>query len=305
MRESVPVSDREMRCGFVAIVGRPNVGKSTLLNTLLERKVTIVAPKPQTTRHRIAGILTTRRAQVVFLDTPGLHRGAKRAMNRYMNRAAAHALAEADIALFVIVALEWTEEDQDLLERLERAGTKILLIVNKVDTVKPKARLLPFLEEASQRGNFLEIFPISALRKDNVAPLVGTIIEHLPVSPPVYPSDQLTDRSEAFQAAEIIREKLTLALAQELPYGLTVEIERYEREEALLRISAIIWVERRGQKAIVIGKRGEQLKRIGRAARLELEAMTGGKVHLELWVKIKENWSDSERALRQLGYDTE
>ncbi len=297
-------SPDEFRCGFAAIVGRPNVGKSTLLNALLERKVAIVTPKPQTTRHRIAGILTMPHAQVVFLDTPGLHRRARRAMNRYMNRIAAHALVEADLALFVVVALQWTEEDEDVLKRLQRAGSKVLLIVNKVDTVKPRQQLLPFLDEVSRRGEFVEIFPVSALKRTNVDILLRSIVENLPVAPPAYPSDQLTDRSEAFQAGEIIREKLTLALVQELPYGITVEMEKYERDEEILKIAAVIWVERRGQKAIVIGKRGEQLKRVGRAARLELEAMTGSKVHLELWVKIKENWSDSERALQQLGYDT-
>ena len=292
------------RCGFAVLIGRPNVGKSTLLNALLARKVSIVTPKPQTTRHRIAGVLTTPQAQVVFLDTPGLHLGARRAMNRQMNRTAAHALAEADLALFVVTALQWTEEDQDVLRRLREHTAKTLLIVNKVDRVSPKERLLPFIQEVAAHDDFLDVFPVSALRRDNLEPLLEGVIARLPESVPLYPADQVTDRSDAFHAGEIIREKLMWHLQQELPYDTGVEIESYVDSGRLVRIGAIVWVERAGQKSIVIGKGGARLKEIGTAARSELERLTGRKTHLELWVRVKENWSDDTRALRRLGYDS-
>ncbi len=293
----------EHRCGFAAIVGRPNVGKSTLRNALLGHKVSIVTRKPQTTRHRILGIHTTADAQILFVDTPGLHRGGRTAMNRYLNRAAAHALVEADVALFVIQALRWTPEDQDVLERLQQARVEIIGVVNKIDRVRPKAKLLPFLAEVAGRGSFAELVPVSALRETNLECLPQLIIVRLPPGPPVYAGGQLTDRSERFRATEIIREKLTAALQQELPYRLTVEIERYETQPGGLVIGAVVWVERAGQKAIVIGKGGEQLKAVGRAARLELRSLLGRPVHLELWVKVKKNWADSVRALRTFGYE--
>lgn len=292
------------RCGFAALVGRPNVGKSTLLNALMARKVSIVTPKPQTTRHRIVGVLTMAAAQIVFLDTPGLHRGARRAMNRQMNRTAAHALAEADVALFLISALHWTDEDGDVLRRLQEQRVKTFLIVNKVDRVSPKARLLPFIREVSARGEFAEVFPLSALKRDNLGPLLESVVSSLPESVALYPPGQVTDRSDAFQAAEIIREKLMWRLQQELPYDTGVEIESYDEDDRLLRIAAVIWVERAGQKAIVIGKGGTCLKEIGQSARLDLERLKERKVHINLWVRVKENWSDDERALRRLGYDS-
>jgi GTP-binding protein Era len=292
------------RCGFAAIVGRPNVGKSTLLNALLKRKVSIVSPKPQTTRHRILGILTTDDAQIIFVDTPGLHSGEGRAMNRHMNRAALNSLADADVNLFVIEALRWTPEDQRVLDALVERGRPIIAIVNKVDKVFPKERLLPFLDELSKRANFLELIPLSGLKGSGLDVLPQTIARHLPESPPHFPPDQVTDRSDQFLAAEIVREKLTWRLRQELPYGLTVGIERFGEEDGRLLISAVIWVERAGQKAIVIGQGGEQLKEVGRAARLEMNELFKRSVHLELWVKVKENWSDNEQALRQLGYES-
>lgn len=292
------------RCGFATLAGRPNVGKSTLLNAFLAQKISIVTPKPQTTRHRIAGVLTKSAAQVIFLDTPGLHRGARRAMNRQMNRTAAHALAEADVVLFLVSALQWTDEDEDVLQRLQQQKVKTFLVVNKVDRVSPKERLLPFIQETSARGDFAEIFPISALKHDNLEPLLESVIASLPESEPLYPPGQITDRSDAFQAAEIIREKLMWQLQQELPYDTGVEIESYEENPQLLRVGAVIWVERAGQKAIVIGKRGARLKEIGQSARIELERMKKRKVHVQLWVRVKENWSDDERALRRLGYDS-
>ena len=298
------VSDNH-RCGFAAIVGRPNVGKSTLINALLKRKVSIVSPKPQTTRHRILGILTRPEYQIIFVDTPGIHTTERRMMNRYMNRSAQASLADADVIVFVIEALAWTDEDQHVLESIKQTGHPLILLVNKVDKAHPKARLLPFMTEVSSRANFVEIVPIAGSKRINLDPLPALIAKHLPVSPPHFPEDQVTDRSDQFLAAEIIREKLTWRLRQELPYGLTVEIERFELddESGRLIINAVIWVERTGQKAIVIGEKGEGLKAVGRSARLELSKLLGKSVHLELWVKVKENWSDSEAALRQFGYD--
>jgi GTP-binding protein Era len=301
---SEPMRQAGYRCGFAAIVGRPNVGKSTLLNALLKRKISIVSPKPQTTRHRILGILTNDAAQIIFVDTPGLHSGARRAMNRHMNRAALASLSEADVNLFVVEALRWLDEDQKVLDELVRRGQPIIAVVNKVDKVFPKEKLLPFLDELSRRANFAEIVPLSGLKGSGVADLPALIAKYLPESPPHFPPDQVTDRSEQFLASEIIREKLTWRLRQELPYGLTVEIERFEEQDGRLLVNAVIWVERTGQKAIVIGQGGEQLKEVGRAARLEMNELFGRPVHLELWVKVKENWSDNEHALRQLGYES-
>jgi GTP-binding protein Era len=292
------------RCGFAAIVGRPNVGKSTLLNALLGQKVSIVSPKPQTTRHRILGILNRPEAQLVFVDTPGLHSGARRAMNRHMNRAALASLQDADVNLFVVEALRWTEEDQRVLDELVKLGRPILLVLSKVDKVTPRERLLPFIDEMNRRAKFAEVIPLSALKGSNMGGLPGVIARYLPQSPPHFPSDQVTDRSDEFRAAEIVREKLTLRLRQELPYGLTVALEQFKEEEGRLLVNAVIWVERSGQKAIVIGEGGLQLKEVGRSARIEMSKLFGRPVHLELWVKVKENWSDNENALRQLGYES-
>jgi GTP-binding protein Era len=301
--EDTAVSEVDYRCGFAAIVGRPNVGKSTLLNALLGRKISIVSPKPQTTRHRILGILTGPRAQVIFVDTPGLHASARRAMNRHMNRAALVSLQDADVNLFVVEALTWTEEDQLVLDELVKQGRPIIAILNKVDKVFPKERLLPFIEELQRRAQFVELVPLSALKHSQIDALPELIARYLPQSPPHFPRDQVTDRSEQFQAAEIVREKLTLRLRQELPYGLTVALEQFKEEDGRLLVNAVIWVERSGQKAIVIGQGGEQLKEVGRSARIEMSELFRRPVHLELWVKVKENWSDNETALRQLGYE--
>jgi GTP-binding protein Era len=291
------------RCGFAAIVGRPNVGKSTLLNALLHRKVSIVSPKPQTTRHRILGILTRPEDQIIFVDTPGIHSAARRAMNRHMNRAALSSLADADINLFVVEALIWSEEDQRVLEALKQQKRPIILVLSKVDKVTPRERLLPFIQEINRRAEFVEVVPLSALKNSNLEQLPSIIAKHLPLSPPHFPPDQVTDRSPEFQAAEIVREKLTLRLRQELPYGLTVAIEQFKEEDGRLLVNAVIWVERTGQKAIVIGQGGEQLKEVGRSSRIEMSNLFGRPVHLELWVKVKENWSDNELALKQLGYE--
>jgi GTP-binding protein Era len=295
------------RCGFAALVGRPNVGKSTLLNALLGRKLSIVSPKPQTTRNRIHGVLTRPGLQIVFVDLPGLHTNQSRAINRYMNRTALASLADSDVNLFVIEALRFTEEDERALERLKEAGRPIILLVNKVDRAKPRERLLPFITDISAKTEFADVLLLSALKRDGIERLPELISKYLPESPLLYPPDQLTDASERFMAAEIVREKLTLRLQDELPYGLIVEIENMgplEDEPGKLLVQAVIWVERTGQKAIVIGKGGERLKEIGRAARLDLKRHFGQPVHLELWVKVKEDWSDSEAALRKFGYDT-
>ncbi len=293
----------EFRCGYVVIAGRPNVGKSTLLNSLLGEKLSIVSHKPQTTRHQILGVLTDEAAQVVFIDTPGLHRKAGRAINRSLNRAATTAVADADLAIFVVEALRWTEEDEDVLLRLREHGTPTFLVINKIDRVTEKSQLLPFIDELRRRTECEEIFPLSALKHDGIDVLLSAIRTCLPPGPALFPPDQLTDRSERFIASEIIREKLTRALHQELPYGINVEIESYQEDEKGVRISAVIWVERAGQKAIAIGHKGETLKAVGRSARLELKGRLGRPVHLELWVKVLANWADNERHLRRFGYD--
>ncbi|HEU4530622.1 MAG TPA: GTPase Era [Steroidobacteraceae bacterium] len=293
----------DSRGGFAAIVGRPNVGKSTLLNRLVGTKLSIVAPKPQTTRHRILGILNRPTSQIVFVDTPGIHANVRRVMNQYMNRSALASLQDADVLLFVVEALQWTDDDERVLERVRAAARPTIAVVNKVDRVHDKARLLPYLEALAGRHEFREVVPLSAEKGDNVARLPELIENLLPASPPLFPTDQITDRSERFLAAEIIREKLTWRLREELPYGLTVELERFGEEEGRFVIGAVIWVERTGQKAIVIGAGGERLKEIGRLARLDLNELLKRHVHLELWVKVKENWADSEQALRTFGYD--
>ena len=294
----------EHRAGFVALIGRPNVGKSTLLNALVGQKVSITSPKPQTTRHRIVGILTGAGFQAVFLDTPGLHTRQPRGLNRAMNRAALGSLGDADLLLFVVDATRWTDEDEAALERVRQSGKKSILVVNKCDRVSPRERLLPLIERLAGLHGFDAVVPISARKVDNVERLAALIPPLLPVAGPLYPRDQVTDRSERFLAAEVLREKLTLVLQEELPYGITVEIERWEeQEDGRLVIGAVIWVERPGQRKIVIGEGGQRLKDVGRVARLELNEMLGRRVHLEMWVKVRENWADSDAALRQFGYD--
>ncbi len=297
------MSASTFRAGHVAIVGRPNVGKSTLVNALVGRKVTIVAPKPQTTRHRILGVVNRPDAQLVLVDTPGLHESARRVMNKYMNRVAISSSQDADVILFVIEAMRFTDEDSWVWDRVRGLKQPLFLIVNKVDQVFPKGQLLPFLEQMTERIPASEIVPVSALESDNLDRLVELVGARLPVSPPLFAPDVLTDRDEPFHAAEIVREKLTLKLREELPYGINVQIERFADENGRIMINAVIWVERAGQKAIVIGQGGERLKEIGRLARIELNDLWQRSVHLELWVKVKENWADSEMALRQFGYE--
>ena len=291
------------RSGFAALVGRPNVGKSTLLNALVGQKLSIVTPRPQTTRHRILGIYTSPSEQIAFLDTPGLHREAPRALNKAMNRTATAALEEADVVVLVLEALKWTAEDELALERVARAGRAAIAAVNKVDRVRPRERLLPYLKELGERHPFLAIVPISALKSDNIEALRRTIAAHLPQGPVLYPDGELTDRGIEFRIAEMIREKLTLELNQEVPYGIAVEVERMAEEEGQLMVDAAIWVDREGQKPIVIGAKGERLKRVGTAARLTLNEMLKRRLHLTLWVKVRENWADNARALKELGLE--
>ncbi len=290
------------RAGHAALLGRPNVGKSTLLNRLIGQKISITAPKPQTTRHVILGIQTLPEAQIVYVDTPGLHRQGRRAMNRYLNRAAASVLGYVDVVVFLIEALCWTEEDEDVLQRLAVFPGPVALAVNKVDRIADKARLLPFLRDMAGRRAFADVVPLSALKGDNVATLERAIARLLPVGDFPFPADQVTTASERFLAAELVREKLTRLLREELPYALTVAIERFAEEERLTRIHALIWVERASQKGIVIGEKGAMLREVGRQARQDLERLLGRPVFLETWVKVREGWSDDERALRSLGY---
>ncbi|HUO20584.1 MAG TPA: GTPase Era [Steroidobacteraceae bacterium] len=291
------------RSGFAALVGRPNVGKSTLLNALVGEKLSIVTPRPQTTRHRILGIVNLPAAQIAFVDTPGLHREGTRALNKAMNRTAAAALDDADLVVLVVEAPKWEAGDELALARIARAHRPAIVAVNKIDRVRPRERLLPYLGALAARYGFLAIVPVSALKSDNVADLRDTIAAHLPESPALFAAGEVTDRGVAFRIAEAIREKLTLELNQELPYGIAVEVEQLQEQDGQLLVDASIWVDREGQKPIVIGARGERLKRVGRAARLAVNELLGRRTHLNLWVKVRENWADNARALRQLGVE--
>jgi len=298
------MSDPAHRCGFATLVGRPNVGKSTLLNALVEQSVSIVSPKPQTTRHRILGIRTRPHWQIAFIDMPGMLARPRRAIDRYMDRTATNCLAEADVQLFVVEAMRWTRADALVRDRLRECRAPVIVVVNQIDRVKGRAQLLPFLERVTTEIEPAEIVPVSARTQENFDRLEALVVARLPESPSLYPEDQVTDRSERFRAAELIREQLTVGLRQELPYALTVEIEQYVEDDQGVEISALIVVERKGQKPIILGKGGERLKEIGRAARLALKAELGRPVHLNLWIKVQENWADSENALRSLGYES-
>ena len=293
----------EFRSGFAALVGRPNVGKSTLLNALVGEKLSIVTPRPQTTRHRILGVLDLPGAQIAFVDTPGLHAQARRALNKAMNRTAAAALEGADLVVLVVEALRWTGEDDLALARIARSGRPALAAVNKVDQARPRTQLLPYLAQLAARHPFRACVPVSALKGDNLADLRDTIAAQLPVGAALFPPGQRTDRGREFRIAEIIREKLTLELNQEVPYGIAVEVERVAEEDGQLHVDAAIWVDRDGQKPIVIGAGGARLKRVGRSARLALNGLLQQRLHLNLWVKVRENWADNARALRELGLE--
>ncbi len=291
------------RCGYVAIVGRPNVGKSTLLNHLLGQKISITSRKPQTTRHQVLGIKTEGGNQVIFVDTPGLHQGVDRAINRYMNRTASAAIRDVDLVVFVVDRTAWTDEDRMVLEQVERAEVPVVLVINKVDLLPDKSLLLPHIEMLREQAEFAAIMPLSALRRHNIEQLEQEILGFLPEAPHFFPEDQLTDRSQRFLAAEIVREKITRQLGEELPYAVTVEIEEFARQDGVLHVSALILVERKGQKKILIGEKGARLRSIGSEARIDMQRLFDSKVMLRLWVKVKSGWSDDERALRSLGYD--
>lgn len=290
------------RCGLVAIVGRPNVGKSTLMNHLVGEKVSITSRKPQTTRHRIHGILSRDDYQIVFADTPGIHLGHDRALNRFMNESAESALSGVDVVCFMVDGLKWTDGDDYVLRKLPRDGTPVLLLVNKVDQVDDKDSLLPHLAALSEKFEFAEVIPLSALRKQNLEALEKSIAARLPEGPFWFDPDQLTDRSLRFMVAEIIREKVVRQLGQEVPHQITVQIEMFNEGERITEIAASLLVERAGQKKILIGTSGERIKKIGTQARQDIEKLLQRRVMLNLWVKVKGGWSDDERALRSLGY---
>jgi GTP-binding protein Era len=300
------MTDSTFKSGYVAIIGRPNVGKSTLINRVLGQKLCITSRRPQTTRHRILGIKTSNESQLIYVDTPGLHIDDKRAMNRYMNRAAASSINDVDVILFVVDGMNWTDEDERVLDRLkESAKAPVILVINKMDKLEDKDVMLPHIELLSEKFAFANVLPISARRGSNMEQLEQEVTQLMPEGELIFPEDQLTDRSSRFLAAELVREQLFRHLGQELPYSITVEIEQFDDEEKMYRIGAVIYVERDGQKSIVIGKKGELLKSVGKGARLEMQSLFGKKVFLRLWVKVREGWGDNERMLKNLGYNDE
>ncbi|WP_369310634.1 GTPase Era [Providencia rettgeri] len=297
------MSELQSHCGFVAIVGRPNVGKSTLLNQLLGQKVSITSRKPQTTRHRIMGIHTEDNYQIIYVDTPGLHIEEKRAINRLMNRAASSSIGDVELVIFVVEGTNWTADDEMVLTKLSSLRCPVILAINKIDNVVDKTVLLPHIGMISQKMNFLDVVPISAEKGTGVDTIAKIVKQHIPEATHHFPEDYITDRSQRFMASEIIREKLMRFLGDELPYSVTVEIEQFKVTEAgIYHINGLILVEREGQKKMVIGNKGSKLKTIGTEARIDMERMFDNKVHLELWVKVKSGWADDERALRSLGY---
>jgi len=292
-------------CGFIAIIGRPNVGKSTLINRLIGEKVSITSRKPQTTRHQIIGINTQDNTQLIYIDTPGIHRGEVKAINRHMNRAARSAMADVDAVVFVVSAMHWTPEDEYVLSLLQYTKCPVILAVNKVDKVPDKEILLPFLKDIASRYNFHSVFPLSAKQGANVLELEKLLTSLMPEGPFHFAEDQVTDKSLRFMVAELIREKLIRLTGQELPYSTAVEIEEFKDDNGLMRISALILVEKDGQKRIVIGNKGDKLKEIGTSARLDIEKLLECKVFLRLWIKVKSGWSDDERALQSLGFQND
>ena len=288
--------------GYAVLAGRPNVGKSTLLNRLLGQKVAITSHKPQTTRHRIMGIRSEDDGQIVFVDTPGIHDRGDKAMNFYLNRTAHSALQDVDIVLFVVQAMAWTEEDERVLEAIERAGVPTMAVVNKVDLVSRKEELLPFMQELAARHEFVEMVPVSAHDGDNVEALAEAVMQRLPPGEPIFPDDQISDRSERFFAAELLREQLIRRYHQELPYAVTVEIEQFEEQDGRYNIGAVIWVERDSQRVILLGKRGLAMKETATAARKAMNDFFQTRVHLEVWIKVKKSWSSDQASMVKLGY---
>ncbi len=297
------VDDLNHRCGRVALLGRPNVGKSTLINRLTGFKVSIVSPKPQTTRHAIIGIVTHEAAQIIYVDTPGLHHACKQALNRQLNRLARQTISDVDVLVHVIEAGQWRQQDENVWNALAETECPRLLVINKIDLLKDKKTFLPFLEKINNSFSYTDVYLVSARRSDGLQDLEQGIIKRLPIAPALYAADEITDRSQRFLVAELVREQLMRQLQQELPYATTVEVEQYAVDGKLLRIGAVIWVEREAQKAIVIGSAGEQLKSIGTAARREIEKLVQTRVFLGLWVRVRKSWADDESALQQFGYN--
>ena len=293
----------DFKSGFVAVIGRPNVGKSTIINEFMGQKLTITSPKPQTTRHRIHAIDTTKDYQIVFVDTPGILISRKKAINSYMNRAASSSLKDVDVILWLVEAGLWTKEDDRVLEHVSSLDCPVILVINKIDKLKHPDMLLPYLQDMSVKYNADEVYPLSAFKKNDVSKLKSMILKYLPVQSMIFDPDFITDRSEKFIVAEFIREKLMRHLSDELPYDLTVEIEKYELDGELQRVSAKIFVDKTSQKNIVIGKNGEMLKKIGTEARKSIEGFLEKKVFLQLWVKVSAGWSDDKKSLSSLGYD--
>ncbi|MBR9794525.1 MAG: GTPase Era [Gammaproteobacteria bacterium] len=294
----------EQHCAMVAIVGRPNVGKSTLLNHLLGQKLSITSRKPQTTRHQVLGVTTVEDIQLIYVDTPGMHRGQTKAINRAMNKAAASALNDVDLTLFLCDRTKWTEEDDFVLDLVAQQSTPVALVINKVDLMEQKNELLPFTKALSERCGFEAVFPVSALRAQGLNELAAFVATQAPAGPHLFPEDQITDRSQRFLAAELVREKIVRQLGDELPYSTAVEIEAFKQDErGILHIHALILVEREGQKKILVGESGGRLKSIGTSARRDMERAFDSKVMLKLWVKVKSGWSDDIRALKTLGLD--
>lgn len=290
------------RCGYVAIVGRPNVGKSTLLNHILGQKLAITSRKPQTTRHTMLGIKTENAVQAIYVDTPGVHKDNDKALNRFMNKSATQALRDVDVVLFVVDRTRWTDEDQMVLDKVRYVQCPVLLVVNKVDRMEEKGDMLPHLEWLTTQLPKAEVVPVSALHGRNIEHLEELIASRLPESEHFYPDDQLTNRSSRFLAAELVREKVMRQLGAEIPYQVAVEIEQFKQEGKVLHIHALILVEREGQKKIIIGDGGDRMKKIGQEARLDMQKLFGSKIMLNLWVKVRRGWSDDERALSSLGY---
>lgn len=290
------------RAGYAAVVGRPNVGKSSLINRFIGQKLNITSHKPQTTRHSILGIKSLDEGQIVYVDTPGIHQRGKKAMNRYLNRTAHTALLEVDVVVFVVQAGVWSEEDALVLSAIKKLACPVLLAVNKIDLVTPREKLLPFLQQMGERHAFGAVIPVSAKKGDNATQLEQEILSRLPEGDPIFPDDQLSDRPERFFASELIREQIIRRYHRELPYAVTVEIEKFEEEDGRINIGAVIWVERDSQRGILIGKQGEALKNTGINARESLEAFFEMPVYLKLWVKVKKSWSSDEKSLGQLGY---
>jgi len=291
------------QCGYIAIVGRPNVGKSTLLNSIMDQKISITSKKPQTTRHQLLGIKTRDQAQFLYVDTPGIHANEKKAINRYMNRNARSVIRDVDAVIFVVDRGSWNKEDELVAEALQGHSGQLIIAINKFDLLESKNKLLPVLETLQKRFPEAEIVPVSALTTENIELLENLIVERIPYSEFYFPDDQITDRSERFMVAEIIREKLMRQLGDEVPYSASIQIDRFERTSKIVHIAATIFVEREGQKSILIGSGGSKLKRIGSDARIDIERLLDRKIMLTNWVKVKSGWSDSERALKSLGYD--